>query len=334
MATDYNNINQNRQEIVLIVDGLNLFIRNFQAIPTINHNGEHVGGVLGFFRTLLNALVEYEPDKVVIVFDGKGGSTRRRKILKNYKSKVLSSGTFNRFSDTRGYINENSSQRTQVLTMLTALSLMPVRVISIDNIEADDIISCLVREIISKDSMKVIISSDRDFLQLVDRNTCVYNHDKRTLMTESDVYSIYGYIPLNYLTYRCFTGDRGDNIPGVKQVGDVGLNKHFNLNTRDRYIELDEIFEISEKSLRENQKPKIFKNIIDQKDIAIRNYNLMQLLDVDISNILKSNIKALYDSKLSELNYMQLEKIFFDIELCKDSYDLLIWQKNLKKLKK
>lgn len=322
-----------RPESIVIVDGLNLFIRNFQAVPTINHNGEHVGGVLGFFRGIMSAMTYYNPDRIYVVFDGKGGSSRRRKMYSDYKSKVLSSGTFNRFSDTRGLIDETSSQRTQVLTILKALNMMPIRVISLDYVEADDIISCLCKEIIRSSSLKFIISTDKDYLQLIDKTTSVYNHDKKELITESNMYTLYGYTPLNYLTYRCFAGDRSDNIPGIKQVGDVGLIKHFNLNNTERHVTLQEIFDISEKNLQEGAKAKIFQNIIDQKKFALINYKLMQLQDVDISNIIKSNIKALYEQPLPKLNHLELEKVFYDIELCKNSFDFLIWEKNLKRLK-
>jgi DNA polymerase I len=321
-----------RPKSIVIVDGLNLFIRNFQAVPTINYNGDHVGGALGFFRGIMSAMVYYNPDRIYVVFDGKGGSSRRRKMYSAYKSKVLSSGTFNRFSDTRGLIDETSSQRTQVLTMLKALTLMPIRVISLDYVEADDVISCLCREIIGDDYLKFIISTDKDYLQLINKTTSVYNHDKKELITESNMPSMYGYTPLNYLTYRCFSGDRSDNIPGVKQVGDAGLIKHFNLNNTERHVTLQEIFDISEKNLRDGAKPKIFQNIIEQKQFALINYKLMQLQDVDISNIIKSNIKALYEQPLPKLKSLELEKIFNDIELCKSSFDFLIWEKNLKRL--
>lgn len=318
---------------VLIVDGLNVFLRNFQAVPAINYAGEHVGGVLGFFRGLQKAIVDFSPTKIFIVFDGKGGSVRRRKLFKEYKGKTLSAGSFNRFSDTKGLINETASKRTQILTLLQALSMMPIYTISLDGIEADDVIASLCKEVIPKDDMKIIMSSDKDYLHLIDRNISVYSYEKKVLLSESDMHSVYGYLPLNYLTLRCFTGDRSDNIPGVKQVGEKGLNKHFGLDNTERYITLDEIFDKSQKMLEEGAKPKIFKNIIEQKDIAYRNYELMQLIDPNISGILKSNIRSLANSELPKFSYFKLQKIFYDIELCRRESDFIFWSSYFNKIK-
>ena len=319
---------------LLVVDGLNVFLRNFQAVPAINHYGEHVGGVLGFFRGLHKAIVDYSPTEIYIIFDGKGGSVRRRKIYKNYKSRSLSSGSFNRFSDTRGLIDENASKRTQILTLLQALTLAPIRTISIDGIEADDVIAYLCKHLLPKEDMKVIMSSDKDFFQLIDNNISVYSYEKKVLVTSSDLHSMYGYIPLNYLIYRCFAGDRSDSIPGVKQVGEKGLIKHFNLDSTEKHITLEEIFARSEQMIEEGAKAKIFKNIIDQKDIAYRNYELMQLIDPDISGILKSNIRSLVDSDLPKLSTFKLQKIFYDIELCKNDSDYFFWESYFNKIKK
>lgn len=319
---------------ILIVDGLNVFLRNFQAVPAINYEGEHVGGILGFYRSLQKAITDYNPTKIFIIFDGKGGSVRRRKLYKNYKSKTLSAGSFNRFADTRGLIDENASKRKQILTLLVSLNLIPVTTISIDGIEADDVIASLCKDMLDKDSMKIIMSSDKDFLQLIDSNISVYSHEKKILISEKDMYETYGYTPLNYLTLRCFTGDRSDNINGVKQVGEKGLVKHFNIDSNSEHITLESIFERSQQMITENAKPKIFQNIINQKDIAYRNYELMQLIEPNIPGILESNIRVLANAEQPKFSFFKLQKIFFDIELCKDDSDFLFWKNYFNKIQK
>ena len=66
---------------VLIIDGLNTFIRCFSAIPTLNDDGAHVGGIVGFLRSIGYAIRTIRPTRTVIVFDGKGGSNRRKKVF-------------------------------------------------------------------------------------------------------------------------------------------------------------------------------------------------------------------------------------------------------------
>ena len=73
---------------VLIVDGLNTFIRVFSVIPTTNPDGIHVGGIVGFLRSIGYTINMFRPTRVIIVFDGKGGSTRRRKLYPEYLSLI------------------------------------------------------------------------------------------------------------------------------------------------------------------------------------------------------------------------------------------------------
>ena len=72
---------------VLVIDGLNTFIRVFSVIPTTNPDGIHVGGIVGFLRSIGYVINMFRPTRAIIVFDGKGGSSRRRKIYPEYKQK-------------------------------------------------------------------------------------------------------------------------------------------------------------------------------------------------------------------------------------------------------
>jgi len=76
----------NQEDLVLIVDGLNLFTRHYVAHPALSTNGSHIGGIVGFLYGVVNLVESYKPRKVVIAWEG-GGSTRRRNIYKDYKSK-------------------------------------------------------------------------------------------------------------------------------------------------------------------------------------------------------------------------------------------------------
>ena len=71
---------------VLIVDGLNLYLRAFAVNGALNEKGVPVGGIMGFMKSLAFAIREMEPTRVIVVYDGAGGSKRRRKINPDYKS--------------------------------------------------------------------------------------------------------------------------------------------------------------------------------------------------------------------------------------------------------
>ena len=66
---------------VLIVDGLNTFIRSFAVNPSLNDDGLHIGGLVGFLKSIRYSSDVLKPSRIIIVFDGKGGSKKRRKIL-------------------------------------------------------------------------------------------------------------------------------------------------------------------------------------------------------------------------------------------------------------
>ena len=70
---------------VLLIDGLNTFIRVFSAIPTTNEDGIHIGGIVGFLRSLGHTIGMFSPTRTIVVLDGNVGSTRLRKIYPEYK---------------------------------------------------------------------------------------------------------------------------------------------------------------------------------------------------------------------------------------------------------
>ena len=71
---------------VLIVDGLNTFIRSFAVNPSINEDGLHIGGMVGFLKSVRYSCDILKPSRCIIVFDGKNGSGRRQKIYPEYKA--------------------------------------------------------------------------------------------------------------------------------------------------------------------------------------------------------------------------------------------------------
>ena len=75
------NINRKKNDSVLIIDGLNTFIRCWSSIPTMNDDGDHVGGVTGVLKSIGYATIrQTQPTRVVVVFDGKGGSQKKETI--------------------------------------------------------------------------------------------------------------------------------------------------------------------------------------------------------------------------------------------------------------
>jgi 5'-3' exonuclease len=112
-----------------------LFIRVFSAIPTLNEDGQHVGGLSGFMKSLGATIRMVKPTRVVVVFDGKGGSHRRRKIFDNYKERRAIKSRLNRAVGFEDLADEQASMKWQMVRLyeylqnLTILKLMMLSLI-------------------------------------------------------------------------------------------------------------------------------------------------------------------------------------------------------------
>lgn len=312
---------------VLVVDGLNLFIRAFSVIPTLNQNGEHTGAVVGFYRTLSKLIRDLSIHKVIVAFDGKGGNARRRKLFKEYKEKRVSIGTFNRFEEVRGLVNEGESMKRQLFIVLKTLEHLPVHTVVIDGVEADDVIAYTVNELLEPGDIKIIVSSDKDYLQLISESIRVYSLHKKMLITDRNVHEVIGYLPENFLTLRCFTGDNSDNINGVFKVGEKSLTKYFGLGSKDTTVKIDDIIEESFKQVSAGIKTKTFHYILDQKYIAYRNYDLMQLKDPPISGILTSQIRRVLEQPLNSYNKLKFHENMKGSGIDYNLDDFTMWEK-------
>ena len=202
---------------VMIVDGLNMFIRVFGAVPTLNDDGEHVGGVTGFLLSLGALIRKNKPTRVLVVFDGKGGSARRKKMHKGYKEGRTGLTKVNRLVGYEDLEDQAESMKRNFNTLIKYLDFLPVDLCYIDHIEADDIMAYAARHIFKKEVL--IVSSDKDFLQLVDDRISVWQPTKKKLINKDDVKELYGVPSHNLVYYRIFDGDKSDNILGIEGIG-------------------------------------------------------------------------------------------------------------------
>ena len=125
---------------LLVVDGMNTFLRCFMAIPTMNTDGLHTGGISGFLKSVGYAIKQFQPDRCVIVFDGVGGSLKRRKIYPDYKAHRKTKVRLNRVYDEH-LTDEDISMQKQLQRLVAYMQSLPVNMIALDNVEADDTIA-------------------------------------------------------------------------------------------------------------------------------------------------------------------------------------------------
>ena len=288
---------------VMIVDGLNLFIRCFGAVPTLNDDGEHVGGITGCLLSLGALIRKNKPTRVLVVFDGKGGSTRRKKMYKGYKEGRTGLTKVNRLVGYEDLEDQAESMKRNFNGLIKYLEFLPVDLCYIDYIEADDIMAYAARHIFKKEVL--IVSSDKDFLQLVDDRISVYLPTKKKMMYKDDVKELYGVPSKNLVYYRIFDGDKSDNIPGVKGIGPKTLINKLDFLQSDG-LTLDTLLE----RVSQLDDDKLKTKILDNTDTLRLNYDLMQLSEPIMGSAITSNVRAIIESPINQLNSFEFKKEF------------------------
>lgn len=310
---------------VLIIDGLNTFIRVFGAVPALNDDGQHVGGVIGFLKSVGANIRQFQATRCVVVFDGTGGSQRRKKLFPEYKANRKNKTKLNRHDEFADLVDEQESMKMQFQRLVHYFDTLPLTVISIDNIEADDVVAYICKQYYEESNNKItIVSTDRDFLQLTSDRIRVWSPIKKKLYTPDEVQTEYGIHPENYLLYRMFSGDASDNIPGIDGVGLKTLIKRFPA-IQDTPYSADHIFEAAQEKLSEGSKIKIFQEIVNNRDTLTRNYKLMQLSVVDIAPANMLKIQALMDAPINKLNTVEFKKLFVADKLYANIKDVDMW---------
>lgn len=283
------------QSKVLIIDGMNLFIRNYTVNPTMNSNGDHVGGVAGTLRSIKMLIRDNRPTRTIVVWDGEGGSAKRRSIFKEYKAGRRP--RVNREYDFGESPQEGERNLSKQLASAKRYTgLLGVHQIEVDDVEADDVVGYLCRHVYS-DVDKVIVSSDRDFLQLVDARTLVYSPTKKVYYTSDRITEEFSCLPENFVYLKALIGDGSDNIKGVKGFGVKTAHKAFPL-LAERATDVEEIIEIATQRRTQSRH---WEAVAQAADIVRENVRLMQLTTPVISPTSTRIIRQAIDTRPSYL---------------------------------
>ena len=298
----------NKHDRVLLIDGLNLFFRNFAMLNFVNEDGVHVGGLGGFLRSLGTLINRIQPTSVYVVFDGVGSTINRKNLLPEYKSnrnitRITNWDIFESLDD------EHAAKIDQVVRLIHYLQCLPVKTLSLDKVEADDIIAHLATKLSSDYGSKVfIVSSDKDFIQLVDENIIVYRPIEKDYYTTDTVIEKFGISAANFILYKVLMGDASDKVAGVKGLGEKKLMKLFP-ELSQRILTLQDILNISEAKLKENL---IYARVLDMQDQLEKNYRIMNLHNPMLDDIEREFLDAIIEYPLPELDNMKFLKYYHE----------------------
>ena len=288
---------------VLFIDLLNLYCRSFASVPLTNDNGEHVGGVYGSLNALQSYIKRFEPSECIIAWEGSQSGERRRKKLKEYKEGRKMVGMRRGF--TTSDRDEKEAFARQLELLKASLDHLPMKQVAVKYLEADDAIAYMAKKVIDKKS--IIITTDRDYLQLVDENISVF----RPVKTKENPTGEMIYLewmhkkenihPYNYALLKAIVGDKSDNITGVKGIGEKTARKDIHLLwSAHEEFDIDDLF----KWLL-TRKEKKYQKYLDNEDLIRLNYKIVQLLELEISLASIDSLRNSYISETPKFNSYQ-----------------------------
>tara|TARA_B110000495_G_C22659297_1_gene390361 strand:- start:2 stop:664 length:663 start_codon:yes stop_codon:yes gene_type:complete len=205
---------------------------------------------------------------------------------------------------------------------------LPVTTMIYDGVEADDIMAYIPTQILKEGEQAVLMSTDKDFLQLVDDDTIVWSPTKKKIYNKSVVKEEFGIESKNLLLYRVLDGDKSDNIPGVYGCGIKTVLKRFPELGGDTKLSVDDLLTLSEDKKEETKgKIKLYNDILEAKRQILLNRELMQLDDVDISGIIKMQCLDRFNEEIKPLNKMDFMKILLKYKVVNNFGDVSDWLK-------
>jgi len=289
----------------LIVDGLNLFTRHFIANPATSENGESIGGITGTLGGIAKLCERFRPDRIIVVWES-GGSARKRAIYKDYKSGRRPQRLNRYYGD--DIPNTVNNRNYQIETLISILSNLPVVQIYVKECEADDVIGYICSYSF-KEWKKVIVSSDKDFYQLLNKKTLIYSPTWKKFVSFKEVKEKFGISAQNFCLGKSICGDPSDSIPGVKGAGFKTVAKRFPFLIEENFFSISNIISECREKIESGSKVKVYKEILESEDVIRRNWKLINLDTNALSHHQIKKITGAIDTFSPARNKMIILKI-------------------------
>lgn len=320
---------------LIVIDGHNTFIRAYVASPLMDTNGARCGGTIGMIMSIKKLVNDFDPSNILVVWDGEGGSQRRKSIYKAYKEgRTIRMNKEYDFGETPEENLENMRRQRQNAADL--LALLGVPQVRADGVEADDLMAYVAGKMDHAGGC-MIVTTDQDMLQLIrewtwaDKKCDVssiglhnaYEHDtgectecharkqsevtvwspiKKKMYDRKLFISEHTVLPENFRLVKALTGDGSDNIEGIKGFGLKTIIKCFPFLS-ERRSTAGEVLEAAK-----GVKGKVGKQLIEQKDRFLENLQLVDLSEPMLSaTAARQAREALYrDIGCRELEFRML----------------------------
>ena len=279
---------------IVLVDGNNLLYRSYFATAYTgnlmkNSKGFPTNALYGFINMINKIIMDEKPDYMMVAFDK--GKTFRHEKYDTYKG-------------TRAETPDDLIKQFKLSRDIC--KALGITALEIDNYEADDIIGTFAKKCDKENIDALIVSSDKDLLQLITDNVKVKllkTHDF-IMMDKEEFKNTYGLEPIKMIDLKSLMGDSSDNIPGVKGIGEKTAIKLL-----QEYGSLDGVYENID-----NIKGSVHDKLVTDKDNAYMSYDLATIytevpIETSLDSIKKLDIDTNeYSDILKELEFFSLLK--------------------------
>jgi 5'-3' exonuclease len=195
----------------------------------------------------------------------------------------------------------------QQLRLHEYLNNMPVIQLMVDFVEADDVIAYVTQHKKYKDWQKIIISSDKDFFQLVgDDNVMIWRPIQKVFVDRLSLIGKFGIHPNNYALARAIDGDKSDNLEGVPRVGMKTIQTNFPILEQEKQLTCDELFVYCKMQVKQKS---CHKKLLEYQERVKLNYEIMQLYESNISHNGRRGIDYTLDNFEHGLDKLELQKM-------------------------
>lgn len=278
----------NKKPVLALIDGHALAYRAYFGLPsTFNTSkGEATHAVYGFINILLSIWKEYQPEALIVAFDL--GPTFRHQIYRNYKA-------------TREKMPDDLRQQMKRIEQLVRAFNIPIA--TREDYEADDVIGTLASQATARDVETLIVTGDRDMLQLVGPNiklvTSGRSFSDRVVYDQAAIQEQYGLSPVQLVDLKSLIGDNSDDIPGVAGIGEKTAAKLLQQYTslEGVYAYLDEI------------SPPIRAKLESGREDAFLSRDLGKIV-IDVPGVELD----LHRARLADFNIIEVANLFAELE--------------------
>ena len=304
-----------KEKTIYLIDGTAYIYRAYHAIRGLNNSrGLPTNAIFGFTRMLIKLMDDRSPQYITMFFDAKG-PTFRHEMYTDYKAN-------------RPPMPEDMVVQLPYIKEVTAAFNLPI--MEMAGYEADDLIGTAARQAEKKGYSVVIVTGDKDFMQLITDNTIIWDPMKDTVISSRTIAEKFGVEPSQMIDVQGLSGDTADNIPGVPGIGQktaLSLIKAYH-SMQGVYEKLDTITKKKQRENLENYKDQAFLS----RELVTINTRVPVTLDPEEFKV-KSPEREKLAELFKQLEFRQLQQAFPEqADLSHKDYQAIMTISDLEKL--